>query len=124
MTLPTAAPRSAANDDGRRPSIFRETPGAFWRVEQATRAAMIVDAEDYFTHLRAAMLKARRRIVLVGWDFDARIAFAGGGGDGGPEAIGEFITWLVRRRPELQVHILRWDTGTLKALFHAGMPRP
>ncbi|WP_232474374.1 phospholipase D-like domain-containing protein [Sphingomonas sp. MA1305] len=81
---------------------------------------MIVDAEDYFTHLRAAMLKARRRIVLVGWDFDARIAFAGGGGDGGPEAIGEFITWLVRRRPELQVHILRWDTGTLKALFHAG----
>jgi hypothetical protein len=47
---------------------------AYWRVEKATRAALIVDADEYFEAARAAMLKAKRRIILVGWDFDARIS--------------------------------------------------
>lgn len=93
--------------------------GAYWRVERATRASVIVDADDYFRHLRRAMLKARRRILLVGWDFDARIRFADGNADGGPASIGKFISWLVKQRPDLDVHILRWDTGAIKTLFHA-----
>lgn len=102
------------------PCLFRDTAAAFWRVEPATRAAVIVDADDYFEHLRAAMLKASRRILLVGWDFDARIDFGTGDADGGPRTIGRFISWLVRRRPGLDVYILRWDTGALKSVFHAG----
>jgi len=90
----------------------------FWRVEMASRAAVIVDADDYFTHLRSAMLKARRRIIMVGWDFDARIKFAEEARDGGPDTIGKFISWLVKQRPGLDVHILRWDTGALKTVFH------
>lgn len=91
---------------------------AFWRTERATRAAVIVDADAYFTAARSAMLKAERRILLIGWDFDARIRF-GGAEDEGPPTVGAFITWLVNRRPGLQVHILRWDMGALKTLFHA-----
>lgn len=93
-------------------------PDTFWRVEEATRASVIIDADDYFTHLRSAMIKARQRILLIGWDFDARINFAADASDGGPPTIGRFITWLVRQRPGLQIHILRWDTGALKTLFH------
>jgi phosphatidylserine/phosphatidylglycerophosphate/cardiolipin synthase-like enzyme len=93
--------------------------GIFWRTELASRAAVIVDADDYFTHLRSAMLKARERIVLVGWDFDARIKFVEHARDGGPDTIGKFISWLVKRTPGLDVHILRWDTGALKTVFHA-----
>ena len=37
------------------------------------RAALVVDADDYFRTVREAMLKAERRIMLIGWDFDARI---------------------------------------------------
>ena len=44
-----------------------------WRVETADRMAFIVDAADYFDAVRAAMLKARHRIMLIGWDFDPRI---------------------------------------------------
>lgn len=44
-----------------------------WRVVTASRAAVIVDAEDYFIHLRTAMLAARERILMIGWDFDTRI---------------------------------------------------
>lgn len=92
---------------------------AFWRIEQATRAAVIVDADDYFVHLRSAMLKARRRIMLVGWDFDARINLADGAEDGAPSTVGKFISWLVERRPDLDVYILRWGTGALEMFLHA-----
>lgn len=95
-----------------------EKSGIYWRLEWADRAAVIVDADDYFASLRSAMLKAKRQVLLVGWDFDARINFADGGPDGGPPTIGKFLSWLVKQRPGLHVHILRWDTGALKTLFH------
>ncbi|MET0257067.1 MAG: phospholipase D-like domain-containing protein, partial [Methylobacterium sp.] len=83
----------------------------------ATRASVIVDADDYFRFARAAMLKARRRIVLVGWDFDGRITLGRGeDGDEAPEKVGDFIYWLARNRPELEVYLLRWDLGALKTL--------
>lgn len=87
-----------------------------WRVEQAERVAVIVDAKDYFRAARDAMLEARRQILLIGWDFDARIRL----GEPTPLApdapvkVGAFITWLVRRNPDLQVYLLRWDIGALK----------
>ncbi|MDR6788609.1 hypothetical protein J2Y58_001969 [Sphingomonas sp. BE138] len=66
---------------------------ARWRVEQATRAAVVVDADNYFRAARQAMLNARHQILLVGWDFDARIRLAWD--DDHPEAptdVGAFIT--------------------------------
>ena len=47
-----------------------------WRIERADKMAVIIDAEEYFRVVRAAMLQAKRRILLIGWDFDARIALA------------------------------------------------
>jgi len=87
-----------------------------WRIERATRASVIVDADDYFTVARAAMLKARHRVMLVGWDFDARIEFGRNHDDGGPRSVGDFILWLVERTPGLEVFLLRWDVGALKTL--------
>jgi phosphatidylserine/phosphatidylglycerophosphate/cardiolipin synthase-like enzyme len=89
-----------------------------WRIERAERAAVIVDADDYFRVARAAMLQARHRIMLVGWDFDARIRLgAGHVPDGAPDKLSEFIPWLVRRRPGLEVFLLRWDLGAVNTLF-------
>ena len=79
--------------------------------------SVIVDAEDYFRFARAAMLKARTRIMLIGWDFDARIQLVRVGHDKGePRTVGEFIYWLAKRTPELEVFFLRWDVGALKTL--------
>jgi phosphatidylserine/phosphatidylglycerophosphate/cardiolipin synthase-like enzyme len=89
-----------------------------WRIERADRAAVIVDADAYYRAAREAMLDARHQIMLVGWDFDARIKLAWD--DEHPEApteVGDFIGWLVRRTPGLQVYVLRWDKGALKTLF-------
>ncbi len=89
-----------------------------WRIEQATRATVIVDADDYFRTARKAMVAAKHQILLIGWDFDARIRLGGQEPpeDGGPETVGDFMTWLVERTPELNIHLLRWDVGALKTL--------
>jgi phosphatidylserine/phosphatidylglycerophosphate/cardiolipin synthase-like enzyme len=89
-----------------------------WRIARADRASVIVDADEYFRVARAAMLAARHRIMLVGWDFDARIRLGQAGpGDEAPEQLGDFILWLVKHRPELEVFLLRWDLGALNTLF-------
>lgn len=89
-----------------------------WRIETATKCAVIVDAEDYFRLARSAMMRAKRRIMLVGWDFDARINLVRGEPeDGAPATVGDLIYWLVQRNPELEVYLLRWDLGAFKSLF-------
>lgn len=88
-----------------------------WRIEQTQRFALIRDGDDYFRAVRQAMARARRSILLIGWDFDARIALGNASDDGGPAKLGDFVIWLARRNPELQIRLLRWDTGALKALF-------
>src|SRR6478672_8198709 len=55
------------------------TPGqTCWRVARADQVACIIDAADYFLHVKVAMLRARHRIMLIGWDFDARTTFERG----------------------------------------------
>lgn len=87
-----------------------------WRIEQADRFSFIVDAADYFEAAREAMLTARKSILLIGWDFDARIRL-GRETDEGPQKLGSFFLWLAKQRPELEIRLLRWDTGALKAMF-------
>ncbi len=92
-----------------------------WRLSHADQATVIIDADRYFRAARSAMLQAKRQILLVGWDFDARIPLTYDETDhpGIPRKVGPFLSWLVRNRPELEVHILRWDTGAIGSLFHA-----
>jgi phosphatidylserine/phosphatidylglycerophosphate/cardiolipin synthase-like enzyme len=88
-----------------------------WRTARAGRAALIVDACDYFAHARAAMLRAERQILLIGWDFDTRILLQPDEArDEAPRKLGAFINWLARRRPDLSIHILKWDVGAIKLL--------
>jgi hypothetical protein len=89
-----------------------------WRIERANQMAVIVDAADYFRTARVAMLGAKRRILLIGWDFDARISLEPGvDRPGEPKTLGGFMHWLVEREPELEIFVLRWDTGAIKSLF-------
>lgn len=87
-----------------------------WQQQPADRFALIVDAADYFVAVRQAMLKARHSIMLIGWDFDARIKL-GEHDDDGPARLGDFLLWLADRSPALQIRLLRWDTGAFKSLF-------
>ena len=88
-----------------------------WRTEPADAVAVIIDADAYFRFAREAMLLARRRIMLIGWDFDADLVLdRSKRTKEGPESIGQFIHWLVGRSPDLEVFLLRWNVGAAKAL--------
>ena len=86
-----------------------------WRIEQAPRATLIIDAADYFRHVRKAMLRAEKQILLIGWDFDTRIRLDEAD-DEAPVTLGSFVSWLARHRPDVSIHILRWDWGAPKLL--------
>lgn len=83
-----------------------------WRLASSDRFGMIIDCEDYFAAFREACLQAKHRIFLVGWDFDTRIRLLmKRPHDGWPVRVGPFISALVKRRPDLQVYILKWDVA-------------
>ncbi|MDO7835931.1 phospholipase D-like domain-containing protein [Sphingobium sp. HBC34] len=103
MTVPATPPRPGTD---------------CWRIARAEKASVIIDADAYFRHARAAMMKAKRRIMLIGWDFDAAISLIreDEADDGAPVVIGDFISWLVDRTPELKIFLLRWDVGAMKSM--------
>lgn len=87
-----------------------------WRVAHADQFACIVDAADYFRHVKTAMLRARHRIMLIGWDLDARMTFERGEKTlPGPNQLGAFLYWLLWKRPELEAYLLKSNLRLLPA---------
>ncbi len=92
-----------------------------WRIETASRAAVLIDAAAYFCRLEEALAKARRSILIIGWDFDGRIRLCPTREATGDKPLGAFLRSLVEARPELEVRVLVWST----AILHApGAPLP
>ena len=97
-----------------------------WRIEHAARAALLVDAGQYFGAVRRALIGARRTAFILGWDIDSRMRLVGESGsadDGLPEELGPFLSELVRRRPTLNIYILMWDYSVLYALEREFLPQ-
>lgn len=88
-----------------------------WRVAQASTCIILIDAENYFRAVRAAIKRSQERIGLIGWDFNTRVNMYDSVGDlEEPLEIGAYIDWLVARNPQLEVFLLHWNIGALKIL--------
>ena len=86
-----------------------------WRRERAGRAALIVDAANYYRVALDALLEAKSQIILIGWDIDTRVRLTDEAPPcGAPVALGPLLSWLSDRRPDLHIYILAWDEGLLK----------
>ncbi len=99
-----------------------------WRFARAERAHVVIDAAGYFNLLHDAMLGARERIMLLGWDFDTRVRLGSGRRwwhlprrARYPARLGGLVVWLVRRRRTLRVMVLRWSFGAGKVLLRGSM---
>jgi phosphatidylserine/phosphatidylglycerophosphate/cardiolipin synthase-like enzyme len=87
-----------------------------WRIERAGQFAHIVDAADYFRHVKTAMLRAQHRIMLIGWDLDARMTFERGNKTlPGPNQLGAFLYWMLWKRPGLDIYLLKSNLRLLPA---------
>jgi phosphatidylserine/phosphatidylglycerophosphate/cardiolipin synthase-like enzyme len=55
--------------------------------------------------------------VLIGWDFDTRMTFERGGKRiAGPNELGAFLRWIARRRPDLEIYVLKSNLNMFPAL--------
>lgn len=95
-----------------------------WRIARAGRAALLVDAANYFGALRRAFAEARHSIVIVGWDIDSRTPLVGAGspGDDVPATLLAYLEYLIERRPEIDIRLLLWDYSMLYALEREPLP--
>lgn len=94
-----------------------------WKIQPADQLSVIIDAADFFRHARDAMLKAKRSIMMIGWDFDTRIDLVPGtSDDGAPEKLGGFLNWLSDRNDNLEIRILKWDIGLLNSITRGETP--
>ncbi|MEQ8196148.1 MAG: VTT domain-containing protein [Rhodospirillales bacterium] len=102
-----------------------------WRLARAGRAAILIDGENYFNAVHAAILYARKSIYLIGWDIDSRVDLlsdggrkpgGGEGGNGAPSRLRDLLEYVVERRADLTVHVLLWDYSMLYALEREPLP--
>ena len=110
MRLPAVDAQTQTNV----PSAKFEPGRNCWRVEEAKRAALIIDACNYYRMAMEAMIAARSRIILIGWDVDTRVHLDDKKHpSGAPLALGPLLSWLSKRKPELEIYILAWDEGMI-----------
>jgi phospholipase D1/2 len=88
-----------------------------WRRVHADRAAFLVDGAAYFDAFARAALRARRSILIVGWDFNSRTRlWCAEKPPDVPAALGDFLNSLVKRTRGLQIRILDWDFPMIYAM--------
>ncbi|HEX5078180.1 MAG TPA: VTT domain-containing protein [Geminicoccaceae bacterium] len=91
-----------------------------WRIERATRAALLIDGAAYFGALRQALLRAERSVLIAGWDIHSDITLDP---DGTASPLVQFFEELLRDRPALQIRLLIWDWLLLYGLDRQALPR-
>ncbi len=92
-----------------------------WRVAQADRASVLIDGAPYFACLEAALRRAKRSILIIGWDFDGSIRLRPDASAEESPPLGPLLRSLVEAKPDLDVRILVWSV----AVVHApGAPGP
>lgn len=94
-----------------------------WRIEQADRFSLLIDADNYFRAVRTAIRNAKKSIFILGWDIDSRMLLVPqGASDGYPEPLGEFLHAVAASRPDLRAYVLNWDFAVLYALEREWLP--
>jgi phosphatidylserine/phosphatidylglycerophosphate/cardiolipin synthase-like enzyme/uncharacterized membrane protein YdjX (TVP38/TMEM64 family) len=93
------------------------------RIVTADRAAFLIDADQYFATVIDAFERARRSIVIAGWQVDSRLRLTWDDrGNGLPAQLGDYLHALVNRRRGLQIYVLAWDFAMIYALERELIP--
>ncbi len=88
-------------------------------VDGVDSAGLLVDGRDYYSAFYYAALKAKRHIIISGWQFDSETELLRGAdarGAPAPSRFLDFLNALCERNTELRVYILSWDFSIFFAL--------
>jgi phospholipase D1/2 len=78
-----------------------------WRIGTARRAAVIQDGDAYFSAVSDSLRKARRYVLIAGWEIDTRVDLQPRDEHG--VRLSTLLRMLLENRPDLEVFILAWD---------------
>jgi phospholipase D1/2 len=85
-------------------------------ITKTDRFALLVDGSNYYEVLAEAIARARRTVVVVGWDLDSRVRLGPGAGRGPlMPPLRDFLPAMAARNPDLNIYILAWDFSMLFA---------
>jgi phospholipase D1/2 len=94
-----------------------------WRLDEASRISVIIDAASYFAAFAEACRAARRQILILGWDFDRRERLHRDDTERDlPDRLGVFLGALVKQRRGLNVYLLSWDFNIIYATERELLP--
>ncbi len=94
------------------------SPEVRWKSSPVEEMALLVDGEIYYRAFVRAARRARRSILLSGWQFDTAAQLLRGDERlPGPDStfLG-FLNQLCADNPQLEIHILAWDYSLVYAV--------
>ncbi len=87
-----------------------------WQIAPADRVAFLIDGASYFAAFMSTVERARRSVLIVGWDFDSRIQLLHDGkAQDRRVQLGDFLKAVVSDRKDLHIYILAWDFAMIYA---------
>ena len=91
---------------------------------RADRLAFLIDAAPYFEAFTESLSRAQRSVLILGWEVDSgiRLRRPPDGHDEGP-TLADFLSGVLRDRPELEVHVLCWDWSMIYVFEREPWPR-
>ncbi len=97
-----------------------------WRKVRARRAAVLIDAAEYFGALRESLLRAERSIFVLGWELHSRTCLHGDDDTKQRRStteLGKLLRRMLRHKRELEIRILLWDHSLFFAAQRELFPR-
>lgn len=101
--------------------LLREGETCAW-LRHADRVAFLIDGEDFFAAVGAALERARSSVWMLGWDFHSAVRLRRGDHASSDDELVPLLEARVRACPSLQVRVLAWDFAMLYALEREFLP--
>ncbi|SFK68843.1 VTT domain-containing protein [Methylophaga sulfidovorans] len=95
-----------------------------WHKKHADQVALLIDGENYFGALHAAIQRAKHTVYILSWDIDSRMQLVRNSDEVQelPVELGAFISAVLNRNPDLHVYILNWDWAMVYTLEREWLP--
>lgn len=85
-------------------------------IYETRETGLIIDACDYYRAFHHTALRAKRYLLMAGWQFDSEVRLLRGEEAKGEVRFLNFLEELCERNPELEIYILAWDFSTVFSL--------
>lgn len=95
-----------------------------WQKKHVDQVALLIDGENYFGVLHAAIQRAKHSVYILSWDIDSRMQLVRNSDqvEDLPVELGAFVSEVLNRNPDLHIYILNWDWAMVYTMEREWLP--